>query len=61
MNPRAQDRVDNLREPTMHPAKQLQQSKALVPYRSEAQRVRLEWEKSKHGLKLVRWVYNRFR
>jgi hypothetical protein len=19
----------------------------------------LEWEKSKHGLKLVRWVYNR--
>jgi hypothetical protein len=37
------------------------QSEALVPYRSGAQRGRFEWKKSKHGLKLVRWVYNRHR
>ncbi len=35
------------------------QSEALVPYPSVAQRSRLEWKKSKHGLKLVPWVYNR--
>jgi hypothetical protein len=32
---------------------------ALVLCPSGAQRSRLEWKKSKHGLKLVPWVYNR--
>ena len=38
---------------TMRPENRGKQSEALIPYSSGAQRSRLEWKKSKHGLKLV--------